>query len=555
MPDDIRSLAEEYFEYVSAAEPTEAHMRGDYRFADRFEDLSREAEDADVAARREFASRARAIDPATLAPQDALTREVLLYVTETSADVTEAHLAEFAVDPIFGLQALLPVLVPQLSVPTPAVAAAMTDKFRGFARAYDQLAERLREGVARGRVPAEFAVTKVVAQLDRLLALPLESEPLLRIQTPERFSDSDAATWKEQLATVVREEIRPAMRRYRDVVRDEVGPTARPDEHAGLTWLPDGDVAYARTVHKATTLSLDPAEIHEIGLREVERLAAEYRELGPAVLGTSDLEEIFHRFREDPALHHTTGDGVVAAAEAAFAKARAAMDAWFGRLPAADCVVRPTTSGAVAYYFPPAEDGTRPGTFFMNVADPTSWGTYEIEATAFHEGIPGHHLQIAIAQELGNAIPAFRRHNYIPAYAEGWGLYTERLADEMGLYSSPLDRMGMLAADSTRACRLVVDTGIHALGWSRERAIAYMAEHSPATLHAVEEEIDRYIGYPGQALSYMIGRLEIERIRRNAETRLGDRFDIRTFHDVLLGSADVPLETLERLVDTWVATG
>lgn len=188
----------------------------------------------------------------------------------------------------------------------------------------------------------------------------------------------------------------------------------------------------------------------------------------------------------------------------------------------------------------------------MNTLDPTSWGTYEVQSTSFHEGIPGHHLQIAIAQELGESVPAFQRNGFISAYGEGWGLYTERLADEMGLYSSDLDRIGMLAADSMRACRLVVDTGMHALGWSRQRAIDYVAANSPLTMYTIIEEIDRYLSSPGQALSYMIGRIEIQRMRAEAESALGDNFDIKGFHDVVLGSGLVTLPTLDRMVADWV---
>ena len=193
--------------------------------------------------------------------------------------------------------------------------------------------------------------------------------------------------------------------------------------------------------------------------------------------------------------------------------------------------------------------------FFMNTADPSSWGIHEVESTAFHEGIPGHHLQVAIAQELGDTVPEFRRHLNIVAYVEGWGLYSERVSDEMGLYSSPLNRMGMLSADSMRAGRLVVDTGMHALGWSRQQAINWMAENTPMTLYTITEEIDRYIAsMPGQAVSYMIGRLEIQRMRREAENALGDRFDIRAFHDTVLDSGAVPLPTLDRMVSEWAAS-
>ncbi len=249
-------------------------------------------------------------------------------------------------------------------------------------------------------------------------------------------------------------------------------------------------------------------------------LEEEYAVLGAEVVGSSDVPTILAALRDDPALHHTSGEEIVADAMTAMAKARGVMAEWFGRLPQSECDVEPTTSGAIAYYFAPPKDGSRGGVFFMNVSDPEGWGRYEIENTSFHEGIPGHHLQLAIAAELDH-VPEFRRRAFIAAYGEGWGLYTERLADEMGLYSTPLDRVGMLAADSMRACRLVVDTGMHALGWSHERATRYLLDNSPMRPSHAAAEIDRYAVTPGQALSYMIGRLEIERIRAAARGTAG----------------------------------
>jgi uncharacterized protein (DUF885 family) len=316
-------------------------------------------------------------------------------------------------------------------------------------------------------------------------------------------------------------------------------------------WLADGKDAYERMVRYHTTLDLSAERIHEIGLEQIEKLAGEYRELGPGVLGTSDLQAIFARLRDDPALHHTSGADVVSASKTALAKATAAMGDWFGILPKAGCDVEEVKSGAIAFYFPPAKDGSRGGVFFMNTSDPTGWGRYQIEATSYHEGIPGHHLQLAISTEL-TSVPEFRKRAFIAAYGEGWGLYSERLADEMGLYGSQLDRMGMLEADSMRACRLVVDTGMHALGWSRQKAIDYMTENSPMTLSQIVPEIDRYAVTPGQALAYMIGRLEIQRMRRDAEAALGDAFDIKGFHDTVLGKGLMPLPVLDRVVRDWV---
>lgn len=548
---ELRVLADEYWEYVLETNPTEAHMLGDYRYMDRFEDASRNAEDTDISAKRSFAQRARAFDSSELSSSDLTTQETLIYVTESNAGVTEMRQAEFGIDPIFGLQQLVHVLIPQMSVETAEHADMMLDKYVSFASSVDQASERLREGVTTGRVNADFAVTRALDQLDALIGAPIEESPFLAAQVPDEFSEQDAEAWRERASAVVRDTVNPAFERYRNVIRDEVAPVARPDDRAGLFGLSDGDLVYSRLIEKYTTLPMQAGEIHEVGLQQIDKLADEYREIAGPAIGATSLDEIFAALRDDPALHHTSGENVIAAAESAFAKAKAEMGDWFGRLPKSDCVVRETKSGPVAFYFPPADDGSREGIFFMNTQDPTSWGTFEIEATAFHEGIPGHHLQIAIAQELGNTIPAFQRNAFISAYGEGWGLYTERLADEMGLYGSQLDRVGMLMADSMRACRLVVDTGMHALGWSRQQGIDYMAANSPMAMHSIVEEIDRYLSMPGQAVSYMIGRLEIQRMRADAEAAMGGQFDIKGFHDAVLGSGLVTLPTLDRIVKEW----
>jgi uncharacterized protein (DUF885 family) len=548
---DLRKLADEYWEYTLESQPTTAHMLGDYRYMDRMEDVSRAGQDADIARQREFAAKAAAFDPETLDPADRITRDTLIYEAGTAAGVEEMRQAEFGVDPIFGPQAVFQVAIPQMTVETTEHAEMMLDKYSAIATMLDQSTERLREGIISGRVNADFAVTKTVEQIDELLATPIEDDVFLRAQMPAEYSEDDVVAWRMRAAEIVMNEIRPAYERYRDVIRDEVGPVARSDEEAGLRYLPDGDLVYARLIERYTTLPMQAEEIHEVGLQQIDRLADEYLELAGPLLGTTSLKDIFTALRDDPELHHTTGPDVVEQSEEAFAAAKAEMPNWFGRLPKSDCFVEETQHGPVAFYYPPAEDGSREGTFFMNTVDPTSWGTYEVQSTAFHEGIPGHHLQIAIAQELGDSVPAFQRNGFISAYGEGWGLYTERLADEMGLYASELDRVGMLSADSMRACRLVVDTGMHALGWSRQQAIDYIAASSPMAMHSIVEEVDRYLSFPGQALSYMIGRLEIQRMRAEAEAALGDDFDIKGFHDAVLGSGLVTLPTLDRMIKEW----
>jgi len=544
----IDALAAEYHDFRQRTGPTYAHLQGDYRFVDRYEEVSRAAEERQVAEGRDFARRAEAVPEEGLDQQQRVTREMLIWEATARANMSEAPLTEMGADPIGGDQAMLPVVLPKLGVPTAEVADAVVAKLGNVGRMFRDWADRHREGLGNGRLPSRMAVDQTVTQLDEWLAKPLAEDPLLNIREPADLPDADA--WRGRVRDAIEHEVRPGLATFRDVLRDEIGPSARPDDRVGLSWVPDGDETYERTIRFYTTLTLPAREIHEVGLAQVEKLAGEYREIGGQVLGTSDLQAIFDALRTDPALHHTNGPDIVAASKTALAKAKAAMPDWFGVQPKADCDVEEIKGGPIAYYFPPAKDGSRGGIFFMNTSDPAGWGRYEIEATSYHEGIPGHHLQLAIAAEL-ETIPEFRKRAFVAAYGEGWGLYTERLADEMGLYSTPLDRLGMLSADSMRACRLVVDTGIHALGWSRRQAIDYMLANSPMREGPVTAEIDRYIVTPGQALAYMLGRLEILRFRAEARETAGDQFDIKGFHDTVLSSGALPLPVLGRLVREW----
>ncbi|HEX9854775.1 MAG TPA: DUF885 domain-containing protein [Acidimicrobiia bacterium] len=552
MSEDLRRIGDEYWEYQLEVSPSTAFMMGDHRHDDRHEDASRAAEDEEIGRLKAFTARAVAIDPAGLSADDRISREVLIYEAETTASVLEMRTAEMAVSHTVGAQALLPVLVSQLPIERPEHAEALLVKFAGIGRWFRDSVDRLREGIARGRTPMGSTVEKTIAQIDAELATPVADSPLLGVRTPASFDEDAVAEYKGRVAAAITEHVRPAFAVFREALADEVLPASRPDDRPGLSWLSDGEETYARLVHRHTTLAMDPREIHTIGLQQIDKLEDEYRGLGDEVLGTTDLTEIFNRLRDDADLHFADGPAVVAASEAAMAKAKAAMGGWFGRLPKADCEVKETLTGPTAFYNRPAIDGSRPGTFFVNTAEPARWGRFEIEAMAYHEGIPGHHLQLAIAQELED-VPMFRKHAHVTAYAEGWGLYTERLADEMGLYTGPLERIGMLSADSMRAGRLVVDTGLHSMGWTRQQAVDYIAANSPMSLATIEGEVDRYIAMPGQALAYMIGRLEIMRMRAEAAKSMGDRFDIKAFHDVVLGSGLVPLETLDRMVAEWAA--
>ncbi|MGY2875995.1 uncharacterized protein (DUF885 family) [Marmoricola sp. URHA0025 HA25] len=545
MPSYIDDLAAEYFSAWLDASPTEAQLLGEYDRAHRFEDCTREAEDRRIAELRGFVAAARAVADDDLDEGRRLTRDVLLNEATTSADMLEARFVTHAANPIFGHQTQLPVIVGMLGMPTADVAEAMVAKYHAIGQFFRDLAERQREGRAAGRLSPEFAVSGTIAQIDAALAAPVDQDPLLGTKAVPDGVDADA--WRARMVEAIEQSIRPGLAAYRDVLRDEILGSARPDDRAGLCWLDDGDEAYARTLRYYTTTDKTAEEIHEIGLQQVAQLADEYRALGPEVVGTDDLQQIFDAMRTDPKLHFERGEQLVEAAEIAMQRAWDAMPGWFEVLPKAPCSVQGTTVGGKAYYFAPAADGSRGGTFFINIAEPESWGTFELESMAFHEGIPGHHLQLAIAAELED-LPEFRKHIHNAAYAEGWGLYTERLADEMGLYSGAVDRMGMFSADSMRACRLVVDTGVHALGWSRQQAVDYMLANSPLTEGVCRPEIDRYLLFPGQATSYMIGRLEILRMRAEAQERQGAAFDIRRFHTAVLDNGSLPLGVLDEVV-------
>lgn len=553
---DLARLAEEYWDLELRRSPTTGLMFGDYRYADQWEQYTREAEDGFIQELEGVTATAEAIDPATLTQDERVTRGVMIDEARGAANELHSRFEEFAVDPSGGTQVVLLQLVSQIAPQTADVADAIVTKWSRTGDVFDQSIERLRQGIANGRTPPRISVEKSIHQIDGYLASDIATDPFTMLIPPGEFSEARAEEWRAALAEQAERVIRPAYGRFRDAIRDEVLPAARPPERSGLKWLDDGEVVYARAIRRHTTLDMPAEEIHGIGVEEIQKLGLEYVELGRTVLGSEDLSEIYARLRDDHTLRFESAEEIRDAAKAAMERAIAAIPNWFGRLPVAECVLaeipEPGAQDApLAFYLPPATDGSRPGTFFINTTEPTTRTRYESEALAFHESIPGHHLQLAISHELPD-IPQFRKHAMVTAYAEGWGLYTERLGDEMGLYTDDLTRMGILSFDSWRAGRLVVDTGIHALGWSRQQAIDYLAANSPQAANNIENEVDRYIGWPGQALAYKIGQREIFRLRDLAEQTLGDRFDIKDFHDVVLGSGLVPLPILSDLVKEWV---
>jgi uncharacterized protein (DUF885 family) len=553
---ELLALADRYWEAFLEARPTEATLHGDHRYDDRIEDVSAAAAARHRATWLEIAAAVDAIDPAALAPADQVTRQLLQAELTGATEAIDVREIELRFDQNTGVHAELFVVAPQVKAPTPDSARALLERHRQIPRLLDQVIDRLRAGLEAGRAPARINIERSLNQVDKYLASPLERDPFTTLAGPPGWDGE--GTWRAELAGITRDAIRPAFARYREFFATELLAAGRPPEQAGLGWLPEGPALYDHFVRRHTTVNdLTPEEIHQIGLDEIGRLAGEYAEVGGRLFGTSDQGEIFGRLRSDAALRYTSGDDIMADARRYLAAATAAMGDWFGRLPVSPCEITAIPAAIaedmpMAYYFPPANDGSRPGTYFVNTAEPAHKSRFETASVAYHEAIPGHHLQLAIATEL-DGVPTFQRLALgNTAYVEGWGLYAERLAEEMGLYADDLERIGMLAADSWRSCRLVVDTGLHALGWGRQQAIDFMAANAPVSVGEIEVEVDRYIGMPGQALAYKIGQREIFRLRAGARQRLADRFDIRSFHDVVLGSSSVSLPVLRLLVDRWV---
>ncbi len=557
---ELREIADGYWEAVMEASPVYATFVGDHRYDDRMDELSEAAEVANLAAVGAWADQAEAIDPGDLSAGGRVTRGLLLSEVGDARRRVEHRLAELASDQNTGAHADLLQIAPQTQASDADSATRLVERYRQAGRFLDQAAERFRAGLAAGRTPAAINVERSLNQIDGYLASPLDDDPFVQLPAPQDPEGWDEAAWRGELRQVTEEIIRPAFVRYRAVLADELQPVARPDDAAGLCHLDGGDEIYAALVRMHTTTDLTPQELHDIGMEEItERLPAEYAEIGGRAFDLHDTAAVFERLRSDPTLRYASGDEIMADAAAALDRAKAAMGDWFGRLPESDCAIVAVpdylaADSPAAYYFPPAGDGSRPGTYYVNTHAPEEKSRTEAESIGYHEAIPGHHLQLAIAAELSD-LPAFQRFGFgNTAYVEGWALYTERLADEMGLYGGDIDRLGMLTADAWRAGRLVVDTGLHALGWTRRQAIDFFLEHTPLDEGEVTVEIDRYIGMPGQALAYKTGQREIFRLRAVAQDRLGDRFDIKGFHDAVLTQGAVTLPILGDLVDDWIAS-
>jgi uncharacterized protein (DUF885 family) len=550
----VRALADEQLDIICHADPLEATMFGLPGFDHLLDDLS-EAGQATLRDRQAgIVAKAAAIDSSTLDNEDAVTRSVIEQQARARIDQIDSRWLEFNITGLFvspasGLLSMLPMI----AFPDADRARAYVERLNAIPTYLADMAERHRAGVAAGRIPVRRLVQGAIDYLDHYLGTDLAADPLLRQAFP-----AGGNSLVGERERVVAERVRPAYAAYRDALASEIIEHGRPDEKAGVCWLPGGDTIYSRLSKMHLTIERDAEELHQVGLDLAARLAEEYAEVGAKVFGISDRAEIFKRMSTDPELRWSGAEELLAAANRAVRRAEEAAPDWFGLLPSKPCKVEPVPEAdaphsPTAFYIWPSVDGSRDGVYFANTYHAEQRDRFTSEVIAFHEAVPGHHLQLSVSQELSH-LPLVRRIAAVNVYAEGWGLYTERLADEMGLYSGELDRLGMLAMDSLRAGRLVVDTGLHAKGWSRAQAIGYLKENTPLSELEITNEVDRYIAYPGQALSYMVGRLEIQRLRAKAESALGSRFDIKSFHDVVLGNGSLPLGVLDEVVTGWITS-
>ncbi|HVV75630.1 MAG TPA: DUF885 domain-containing protein [Mycobacteriales bacterium] len=540
---EIDGLADEYLDLRSRTAPLWATFLGVSGYDDLLPDASAAGEAAAAERLRDIASRAEALSTDQLSPTDRVSRAVLVQEAIGQAEQLEDAHTELS---IFGPFAPLSQVFLGISLTPASGTADVLARLRSLPTYLGQVGERFRAGAERGRGPHATGLRLTVDQVSSYLALDLDSDPL--------FQPASGTPYADETREALRDEVRSAMQGLLDVLSGPVAAKVRDDERPGLAHIPDGDAIYRRALAFHTTTTRTPEEVHQAGLDLCAELREEYARLGESVFGSKDVVDVLHRLRNDLGLRYTNKEEMVAEARAAIVRVEEVLPQWFGTFHRAPCEVQEmgeleAPGGVLGRYLPPATDGSRPGYHLINTHKPHTRTRYEYETLAYHESVPGHHLQLTVSQELGAETPGFRRYGYIAAFSEGWGLYTERLCEEMGLYSADLTRFGMVSFDSWRACRLVVDTGMHHLGWSRQRAIDFMWENSALTMENIVNEVDRYIAWPGQACAYMAGRFEISELRTRAQQKLGSSFDIRAFHDAVLLNGSIPLPVLRDEVE------
>jgi uncharacterized protein (DUF885 family) len=550
----INALADEYVQFYYEQFPEQALFSGAVdpdpaRLTDNsLESVARwQILQQDLLARLDEIDLSVVTDPAAI-----ITANMLRNQLQSSLDLAVCRNELWSVSPTWtGWLAEFSELPGKLKLDTPGQREAARSRLQQMSAYIDTEIDNLRDGVELGYVAPKNSVRALSEVLDAFLALPVAETPFaIAVQQQD-------IGYQQQVAEVVSGALIPAIQRYRNYLGEDYLQSAR--DALGVYSSPAGEACYRASVRYWATVDLGAEEIHRIGLEQMERTLAEISEIGQRSFGESDPIALLQLVKTDPQYLFTSRAEMVAYAEAALARAEAAMPQWFDRLPKAPVIVEPypafqEKSAPGGQAVAAAADGSSPGKYLINTYQAEKQSRAVLEATAFHEAYPGHHTQFTIAQERTD-LHALSRYFFLSGYGEGWALYTERLADEMGLYSSDLDRLGMLSNEAWRAARLVVDSGLHGLGWSREQAVEYMDAHTSNTHTLNAAEVDRYIAVPGQATSYLLGALEIWRLREYAEAELGDGFDIRQFHNLVLEDGAIPLNQLEARITDWVQAG
>ena len=552
----LHALFRAEWEWSLEESPTWASHLGDLRYNDRWPDVSLSAIEKRHAHRREVLTQLDQIDRDALCEADRV--HYRLFRREYELEVEE-HPYRWYLLPLTqrgGIQDASS-LADALSFRTKRHYEDWIARLRAFPVYMDQTIALMREGVEAGMVHPKVVMQRVPPQIERqIVEDPDESlffKPLRSF--PESIEPADQKRLTEAARAAIRAEVVPAYRRLLDFFQQEYLPASL--DEVGIWQMPRGKELYALQARQFTTTRLTPDEIHEIGLKEVKRIRGEMAKVLRQVEWKGTFQEFLEHLRTDPKFYYQDGEELLRANRAVCKQIDPELVKLFRTLPRIPYGVEPipmhlAPDTTAAYYRPPAADGSRAGTYFVNLYQPESRPKYEIEVLSAHEAVPGHHLQIALAMELDD-LPEFRRYGGYTAYAEGWALYSEGLGEEIGLYQDPYSKFGQLTYEMWRAVRLVVDTGIHHFRWKRQQAIDYFLEYTAKSRLDVENEVDRYITWPGQALSYKIGELKIRQLRARAERELGAKFDLRDFHDVVLASGAVTLDVLESNVDAWIA--
>ena len=552
---ELTAVINDHWQWTLTQYPERRLEYGDRSGNDQWTDMSLEAFQRRFEDEGRFVQRLEQIEPAILSADAQVNRAMLLRQLRDSRTEYEDGLHLIALDMRSGPQHRHSMIdtLPMMSAQDHE---DWLNRLRGLPEQLTQYQALLSEGISRDRTQAQIVMSRVPSQIANLITDQASDSPFYRAfaTMPEEI-DPEIQIWlKSAAVAIIEEQVNPAFRELLEFLESEYLPAARPP---GIGALPGGKQVYSRLAQHFTTTELTPDEIHEIGLREVARIRGEMETVIDTVGFDGDIAAFNDFLRTDPQFYYETPEALLEGYQAVSKRLDPGLVNLFGKLPRAPYGVRPipdeeAPDTTTAYYMRPAIDGSRPGWYYVNLYQPEVRPKFEMEVLSVHESVPGHHLQISLAQEL-TGLPEFRRNGGFTAFIEGWGLYSERLGYDMGLYEDPYSRYGQLVYDMWRAVRLVVDTGIHYFGWSRQKAIDYFIANAAKSEADIINEIDRYIGWPGQALAYKIGQMKMLELRGEAETALGEDFDIRAFHDHMLGAGALPLDILERRMDDWLA--